>query len=120
MKSSKLMESRKEAGNLAFKENDYLKAMAIYSEVLDMDPSNVSFNSKMYSNRSTCLSKLGKYEEAILDCNKALEADENFLKVYLRRADCFMKLEKYEEAIRDYEKSKSLSPQNRGDAYLYF
>jgi DnaJ family protein C protein 7 len=88
--------------------------MNLYTKTLELDPDNRVANSKVYSNRATVLSKLGKHEEAVGDCDKALEADPNFYKVYLRRADSLMKLERFEDAVRDYEKALTMDRQNPG------
>jgi len=92
----------------------FYQAYQCYSEALEIDPDNEATNSKLYSNRATVGSRLGKYQESIEDCNKALELEPAFFKVYLRRADLYMKTEDYEKAVFDYEKAKELEPGNRG------
>lgn len=57
--------------------------------------------------------QLKKFEEALTDCNKALELDPEFTKVYSRRAACYMELEQYEEAVRDYRRLTESDPSNR-------
>lgn len=114
LQKAKAIEAKKEEGNTLFKSGDYVKALAAYSDALLLDPMLNSINSKLYSNRATVLAKLGRYEAAIEDSDKALELDPEFFKVYLRRADCYMKLEKFEEAVRDYEKAHQLDKGNRG------
>jgi DnaJ family protein C protein 7 len=108
LKKARQMENMKEQGNQAFSSGQYHAAYDLYSQALALDPENGAFNSKLYSNRATVLSKLGKYEEAVDDCDKALEIDPDYFKVLLRRADCFMKLEKFQEAVYDYEKASQL------------
>ncbi|PSN47553.1 DnaJ subfamily C member 7 [Blattella germanica] len=49
--------------------------------------------------------KLGRLNEAVVDCSNALELDETYLKALLRRAKCYMDLNDFEEAVRDYEKA---------------
>lgn len=56
----------------------------------------------------------GKYQDALADCNKALELDSTFTKVYSRRAACYLELEQYEEAVRDYKHLSESEPNNRG------
>ena len=113
-KKSKALDQKKEQGNVLFKAGSYTEALSAYSEALEVEPALGQLSSKLYSNRATVLSKLGRHEEAVRDCDRALELDEEFFKVYLRRADCYMKLEKFEEAVRDYEKALSLDRGNRG------
>jgi tetratricopeptide (TPR) repeat protein len=60
----------------------------------------------------------GKYQDALADCNKALELDSTFTKVYSRRAACYMELEEYENAVRDYRQLSDVEPGNRGEFLL--
>jgi DnaJ family protein C protein 7 len=57
---------------------------------------------------------LKKFEEALQDCDKALELDPDFTKVYSRRAACYMETEQYEEATRDYKRLVEVDAGNRG------
>jgi len=68
--------------------------------------------SKLYSNRSAVLIKLGKYTDALKDMDKALEIDPNFVKVLRRRADTYIKLERYEEAVQDLKLAMELESNN--------
>ena len=113
LKKVKQLEQAKEDGNQAFKTGQYQQAFDLYTKALELDPSITDFNCKLFSNRAMVLSKLGRYEESIEDCNRALQIDPDFFKVLLRRADCYMKLEKFEDAVRDYEKAHSLDRSNR-------
>jgi DnaJ family protein C protein 7 len=57
---------------------------------------------------------MNKYNEAIADCNSAIDLDETYLKAYLRRAKTNMDLENFEEAVRDYEKIVKMDKSSRG------
>lgn len=113
LKIARALENLKNSGNEAFKSLNYDEALSKYTEALAIDPNNIGTNSKIYSNRATVYSKLGKHKEAIEDCTKSLELDPDFFKVYLRRADCYMKTEQFEEAVRDYKAAQQLDPSNR-------
>ena len=113
LKKTKALDAKKEEGNALFKAGEYVKAVDAYTAALAMDPTLDAVNAKLYSNRATVLSKLGRNEAAVEDCNQALALEPDFFKVLLRRADCYMKMEKYEEAVRDYEQAKSLDRENR-------
>jgi len=114
-KKAKNLETTKEAGNNAFRTRKYTEALELYTKALNIDPLNKTTNSKLYCNRATVNSKLGKNTECIDDCSQAIELDPSYLKAYLRRAKCYMDTEKYEEAVRDYEKILKLdhSQENR-------
>jgi len=112
LKKTRELERKKTEGNDAFTSGDFQKAYDLYSEALQIDPDNQATNSKLYSNRATVGSKLGRLDQALADCDKAIEYDSGFFKVYLRRADLYMKTENYEKAVHDYEKAKELEPGN--------
>lgn len=101
---AKQLIQKKEEGNAAFKAGNAQGAYNLYTEALEIDPNNIFTNSKLYFNRATVCSKMGRKENAVEDCSKAIALDEGYLKAYLRRAKSYMELEQYEEAVRDYEK----------------
>nr|XP_054751701.1 dnaJ homolog subfamily C member 7-like [Lytechinus pictus] len=103
-KKCKEMKTKKDEGNALFNSGKFQEAYDVYTQTLTIDPHNVFTNAKVYCNRAVVGAKLGRIDEAVEDCNKAIELDENYLKAFMRRAKCFMDLEKYEEAVRDYEK----------------
>lgn len=51
-----------------------------------------------------CLLK-EQYDEAIIDCTKALEFNADYLKALLRRAQLYEKTDKLDEALEDYTKA---------------
>ncbi|KAK7793735.1 hypothetical protein R5R35_007885 [Gryllus longicercus] len=102
-KKAKNLKLKKEEGNEAFKAGRVQAAYTLYTEALQIDPHNLSTNAKLYFNRATVSSKLGRLNEAIADCSAALELDSTYLKALLRRAKCYMDLGEYEDAVRDYE-----------------
>ncbi|CDH53530.1 dnaj homolog subfamily c member 7 isoform 1 [Lichtheimia corymbifera JMRC:FSU:9682] len=113
LKKARALDSHKEKGNAAFKTNQLQEAFDSYSAALEIDPENDALNAKLYSNRAAVLQKLKKFQEALEDCNKAIELDPDFNKVYSRRAACYMELEEYEEAVRDYRRLTEVDASNR-------
>ncbi|KAK9509913.1 hypothetical protein O3M35_004802 [Rhynocoris fuscipes] len=107
-KKAKALKQKKEEGNEAFKANKNAEAYQLYSEALSIDPNNTSTNAKLYFNRATVSSKLGRLNEAVSDCTAALKLDPNYIKALLRRAKCYMDLQQYEEAVQDYEKAAKM------------
>lgn len=116
LKMVRALESKKKEGNDAFQRGAQEEAVAAYTEALAIDPDNTTFNSTLYANRAAAYSKLGKNQEALDDCNRALELDPNYLKVLLRRAQIYMTMEKYEDAVRDYEKAHQMDEDNSDTA----
>ncbi|XP_013778273.1 dnaJ homolog subfamily C member 7-like [Limulus polyphemus] len=82
----KLLITKKDEGNEAFKNGHLQEAYELYSCALEIDPSNVYTNAKLYFNRATVCSKISKLNQAIEDCTQAIKLDENYIKAYLRRA----------------------------------
>ncbi|KAG9305252.1 hypothetical protein G9A89_001514 [Geosiphon pyriformis] len=113
LRKAKNLEQQKNLGNESFKKGEYDLAYELYTSALNIDPRNNSTNSKLYSNRSAVLLKLGKHSEAILDMDKALELDPTFIKVLRRRADAHLKMESYEKAVQDLKAALDLDRDNR-------
>ena len=73
-------------------------------------------DSEYYFDRANIFSLEGKYEEAIVYYNKAIELDPNNSAAYNNRGfakDC---LHKYEDSIKDFNKVIELTP-NYTNAY---
>ena len=68
-KKAKLLQSKKEAGNQAFKSGKWQEAYDLYTEALSVDILNKSMNATLYYNRATASSKV------ILIFNKLLYID---------------------------------------------
>lgn len=58
------------------------QAIALYSQALVLDPGLTA----AHNNRAACLLKLGKWHEAVADCDAVLEAAPDNVKALLRRA----------------------------------
>ena len=69
-------------------------------------------DSEYYFDRANIFSLEGKYEEAIVYYNKAIELDPNYTDAYNGREKAKNDLGKYEEAIKDYDKAIELNPNN--------
>jgi DnaJ family protein C protein 7 len=95
----------KSQGNDAFKAGDAKGACDAYTQAINLDPKNKAFNCVLLCNRAAALMKLKKFEEAVEDCDAALEIDEEYRKAILRRAECRMQTEDYEGAVRDFERA---------------
>lgn len=116
---AKALKQKKEVGNDAFKAGRLTEAYNLYTEALTIDPHNSMTNSKLYFNRATVSSRLGRLNESVADCTSALSLDETYLKALLRRAKCYMDLNDFDEAVRDYEKASKME-KSRGTKQLLF
>lgn len=59
----------KDAGNAAYKKKDFDVAIGHYTKAMDLDDEDISY----VTNRAAVYLEMGKYEECIDDCEKAVE-----------------------------------------------
>lgn len=78
----------KEKGNLAFKSGHFETAVEHYSSAIAMDATVAAF----FSNRAAAWLALGSFEEAIQDCDSALQLDPKFAKAYVRAGQAHLRL----------------------------
>ncbi|CAI0547545.1 unnamed protein product [Linum tenue] len=102
-------------GNRLFVDKKYEEALAQYDVALQVAPelpSSSELRSICHTNRSVCFLKLGKYEETIKECTKALEINPSYIKAFMRRGEAHEKLTHFEEAISDMKKILELDLSN--------
>lgn len=106
-------ENLKEEGNAAFKSGSFEAACEKYTQAIEIDPLNVALNASLYCNRAAALTKLSKLDEAVADCDKAIELDETYKKAFMRRGQLLQMLEKHEQAVYDFRKAYELDKSDR-------
>ncbi|KAG7455705.1 tetratricopeptide repeat protein 12 [Solea senegalensis] len=93
-------------GNEAYAQEDYETAVKYYSdgmaELRDM--------LQLYTNRAQAYIKLGKYKEAIGDCERALKCNERCTKAYLHMGKAHLELREYNESRHCFEKIVEIEP----------
>ncbi|NP_001167951.1 uncharacterized protein LOC100381665 [Zea mays] len=106
----------KAEGNKLFGAGQYEEALSQYEISLQIAAeleSAEDIRAACHSNRAVCFLKLGKHDETIKECSKALELNPTYLKALLRRAEAHEKLEHYDEAIADMKKVVEVDPSNQ-------
>lgn len=102
----------KEAGNLAYKKKDFEKAISHYTKATELDDEDISF----LTNRAAVYLEMGKYEDCIADCDKAVErgrelhADYKMVaRALTRKGSALVKMAKcskdFEPAIETFQKA---------------
>ncbi|XP_008791693.2 hsp70-Hsp90 organizing protein-like [Phoenix dactylifera] len=105
-------QKEKEAGNMAYKKKDFETAIQHYTRAIELDDGDISF----LTNRAAVYLEMGKYEDCIKDCDKAVERGRELhsdfkmiAKALTRKGTALGKLAKcskdYEPAIETFQKA---------------
>lgn len=97
-------QEKKELGNSFISKKEYSQAVKMYTEAIQLDPSQAIF----FSNRALAYLELQKYQEVIDDCDKCLKLDPNNFKAYFRKGTAVFQLKRYEEALSVFKKGLNL------------
>ncbi|CAM6044831.1 unnamed protein product [Sphagnum compactum] len=102
----------KEYGDAVYKKKEFESAVQHYSRAIELDDEDISY----ITNRAAVYLEMGKYEESIVDCDKAVEkgrlqhADYKMIvKALTRKGTAYTKMAKnskdYEPAIEAFKKA---------------
>jgi hypothetical protein len=92
-------------GDEYWDEQDYKTAITYYTKAINIEEKAI-----YYYNRGYAKDKLGQYEAAILDYDKAIQIDPNFKEAYINRAYTYFSLGQYEATIKDCDKCLAIDP----------
>ena len=116
-------EYAKNRGTDFFKANKYQLALKQYKRVtqcagpfVQTDDRNEKKDALLlagYLNLALVYLKLNKFQDAMSNCNLALEMDENNVKALFRRGQSFLGIKEYDKAKSDFELVLSLDPGNK-------
>lgn len=90
----------KQAGNKAYGDKAYNKAIDLYSKAILCKPDPV-----FYSNRAACHSALSEWDKVVDDTTAAINMDPDYVKAINRRATAYEHQKKYSEALLDFTAS---------------
>lgn len=78
-------EELKIAGNEQFKKGNFADALSLYDRAIAISPTNAAYR----SNRAAALTGLGRFGEAVSECEKAVKLDPNYVRAHYRLASLF-------------------------------
>ncbi|XP_031503336.1 hsp70-Hsp90 organizing protein 3 [Nymphaea colorata] len=102
----------KEKGNAAYKKKEFEEAIEHYTRAMELDDQDISY----LTNRAAVYMEMGKYEDCIKDCDKAVERGRELhsdfkmiSRALTRKGSALVKLAKcskdYEPAIETFQKA---------------
>ncbi|KAJ3495246.1 hypothetical protein NLG97_g3528 [Lecanicillium saksenae] len=90
----------KQAGNKAYGDKAYNKAIELYTKAILCKPDPV-----FYSNRAACHSAMSEWDTVIEDTTAAITMDPDYVKAINRRATAYEHKKMYSEALLDFTAS---------------
>ncbi|NXQ63154.1 TTC4 protein, partial [Anthoscopus minutus] len=100
-------------GNEYFKEKDYGRAVAAYSEGLRRRCGDAELDAVLLTNRGAAHFHLGNYRSALNDAIQAKKLKPTHLKAIIRGALCHMELKNFLEAIAWCEEGLQIDPKEK-------
>lgn len=110
------LDRMKEEGNTAFKGGRFKQAVGLYSQALEVDPTNKGTNSKILQNRAMASIKLKDYKSAISDCTRALTLDPTYIKARKTKARALGESGDWQTAVSEYKDIAESHPDEPGIA----
>lgn len=103
------------AAHRAFADGQYERALDGYSELLDENPDNLDARRGL----ARTLLQMERYDEALAQFNRAIEADPDFGATYANRGILNDRIGNYEQALADYRRAIELDPEvDEGPGWL--
>uniref|UniRef100_A0A671UER3 Zinc finger CCCH-type containing 7A n=1 Tax=Sparus aurata TaxID=8175 RepID=A0A671UER3_SPAAU len=107
-------------GNDVFKEGEWTKSIEMYTEALSIadyaDSEEIcvptGLMEKLYANRAAAYLNIGLYDQALEDCEKALQLNEGNHKALYRKAKSLKELGRHQEAYEAVAKCSLAVPQD--------
>ncbi|KAB5537876.1 hypothetical protein DKX38_015409 [Salix brachista] len=100
--------SLKDKGNEFFKAGNYLKAAALYTQAIKLDPSNPT----LYSNRAAAFLQLVKLNKALVDAETTIKLNPQWEKGYFRKGCVLEGMERYDDALATFQIALQHNPQS--------
>lgn len=104
------LERIKSDGNDEYKAGRYQEAIEKYSEALEIDPQNKGTNPKLLQNRALCYIRMKNFNQAIVDCERAIALDPSYIKAKKTKATAAGQSGDWEAAVRDWKELQEMDP----------
>jgi len=98
----------KERGNTAFREGKFPDAIKEYEEAIKRDPNNPAYR----NNLAATFLKLGLFNDAKREVEKALEIDKTYVKAWAKKGDIETYMKEYHKALDSYKAGLQIDPAN--------
>ncbi|KAL8099897.1 hypothetical protein AgCh_032232 [Apium graveolens] len=95
----------KDEGNNRFQAKDFVGALELYNDALELIPKVHPERAVFHSNRAACLMQMKPidYDAVIAECSSALLVQPHFVRALLRRARAYEAIGKYELGMQDVQ-----------------
>ena len=101
--------ARLEEGSQFVRDQNYIKAKDIFTEVINLDQNWA----EAWNKRATVLYMLGEFQKSQDDIDKVLELEERHFGALAGQGLVNIKLKNYEKALKSYEKALEIYPSMR-------
>lgn len=84
-----------------------------YDQAIESLMTVVELNENLWmawANLAKCYQEIGKINEAIICCNKAIILSDDTANIYATRASCYLKISEVDKAIEDYNRVQEIDP----------
>jgi len=98
----------KERGNTAFRDGKFPDAIKEYEEAIKRDPNNPAY----HNNLAATFLKIGLFNDAKREVEKALEIDKTYVKAWAKKGDIETYMKEYHKALDSYKAGLQLDPNN--------
>lgn len=102
-------EELKKKGNDALKKGEAEEAIKLYTEAIQLDPSN----HVLYSNRCAAYMRQEEFSKALEDAEATVRVKPDWAKGYSRKGAALMSLDQLREAEEAYREALKLDPNNK-------
>lgn len=119
LNTAQQLKAKKEMAVECFKLCDWAESHRLFSEALEIDPSNTSASAILLYNRGLVNYRSMNFNEAIIDFNSALCINSFYAKALKWRAKSYFALRMYTKAKEDFELLGALMNDDDLQAHIY-